>query len=122
MTFARLRVSIATANRLKSLKARTGLTPNVLCRLALCYSLADVHPIEPSAFDSNGTEFNRPTLLGDHDELYLALVRQRLVDERSDLPMEEALGGHINRGVALLSPRLKSIADVTELLPKRSER
>jgi len=119
MTFVRLRVSVATSNKLKALKARTGLTPNILCRLALCYSLADPHPVEPSTFDTNGTEFNQSTLLGEYDELYMALVRQRLLDEGSNLTIGEALRAHVNRGAALLSPRLKSIADVAELLPGR---
>ncbi len=116
MTFVRIRLSVATSNRLKSLKGRTGLTPNVLCRLALCYSLADSHPLGPAVPDSDGLELNRATLFGEREEVYLALLKQRMVNDAVGHELEDTLRAHIDRGVALLAPRLKSVADVTELL------
>ena len=118
MTFSRLHVSKATTNRLKALKSRTGLTPNIICRLALCYSLADPHAVDPKSHDAAGMEFLRSTVLGEYEELYIALARQRLSDDSSDISIDEAIRAHINRGVELLSPRLKSIADVADLLPR----
>ncbi len=115
--FVRLRLSTSTSNRLKSLKGRTGLTPNVLCRLALCYSLADKHPAEQAHGDLNGLELNRSTLFGEREEVYLALLRLRKADDGMRGDLEDVVRTHVARGVSLLAARLRSIADVVDLLP-----
>lgn len=117
MSFVRIRLPASTSNRLKSLKGRTGLTPNILCRLALCYSLADPHAIGAADSKADGLELGRSTLFGEREEVYLALLRQRMAEERSSAELEDVLRAHISRGVDLLAARLKSIADIADLLP-----
>ena len=62
-------------------------------------------------------EFNRYTLLGAHEVLMLALVRQRCLQDGLDpeAELEEQLRAHINRGIGILYPRLKSLSDLGEL-------
>ena len=99
---------------------RTGLTPNFLCRMALCFSLENEQPSKLIPMDEEGQEFNRYTLLGDNDIYYIALVKQRCLEEGID-PEEEFLNQirlHINHGVTILSGRIKSIADVSNLLKR----
>lgn len=63
-------------------------------------------------------EFNRYTLFGAHEVIVLALLRQRCLqdglDPEADLP--EQLRAHINRGVGILYPRLRSLSDLGEMV------
>src|SRR5437764_700315 len=59
----RLRLARETTYRLRDRKARTGLTPNLLCRFGFCLSLAEPQIPDPGAYDETGQEFNRSTLV-----------------------------------------------------------
>ena len=111
-------LSADNTQKVRTLKGRTGLTPNILCRFALSLSLRDPGVPDPAAFPNDGMEFNRYTLLGPHEVILLALLRQRCVqdglDPDSDLP--EQLHAHINRGVSILYPRLRSISDLGKMV------
>jgi len=118
-TFNRIRVGKNASNRLQQLKGRTGLTPNILCRLALCYSLNDKQVPQPPDDSGLGQEFNRYTLLGEWDSAYLGLVKERcladdLDPEKDLLPQIQA---HLERGITGLFSRVKNIGDLYNLLP-----
>ena len=115
-----LKVLLSADNTIKirTLKGRTGLTPNVLCRFALALSLRDPGIPDPSSYPTDGMEFNRYTLMGPHEALLLALVRNRCWKDGLDPDVElaEQLRAHINRGVSVLYPRLRSLQDLGELV------
>ena len=118
MTFNRLKISLDTTQKLRTLKIRTGLTPNILCRLALCFSLnIDFAPSVPKT-DEEGQEFNRYTLLGEHDPLFIALIKERCkqdgLDPENDLVIQ--FKAHVERGVMSLYSRVKDIGDLQNLL------
>ena len=77
--------------------------------LLLLFPSAIVEVPDPSTFPNDGMEFNRYTLLGAHEVLMLALVRQRCLQDGLDpeTELEEQLRAHINRGIGILYPRLK---------------
>lgn len=109
----RIRISKATTDLLKQVKAKTGITPNILARFALAKSIEDGGSrLTPS--DSAGSEFNIGTLLGDLELHYEALLKQR------HGPIEDAecaalIAGHIERGAQTLR-RVKSPADLLDIL------
>lgn len=108
--------------RLRRLKARTGLTPNLLCRLGFCLSLSEPGIPDPELYnDGNAREFNRYTLTGQWDAFFFALLRERLVqDELSpEAELERQFKAHLSRGVLLLYQRLEGLEDLM-LLIKRS--
>ena len=111
-------LSADNTQKVRTLKGRTGLTPNILCRFALALSLRDPGVPDPAAFPNDGMEFNRYTLLGVHEVLILSLLRQRCLqdglDPEEELP--EQLRAHINRGVSILYPRLRSLSDIGEMV------
>ena len=101
------------------LKARTGLTPNFLCRIGFCLSVGEPGIPNPYAYDEEGQEYNRYTLTGEWDPLFMALLKERLVEDGLNptvdlLPQFKA---HLNRGVLSLFNRAKSLTDFYELLP-----
>ena len=119
MRFTRLRISADAESRLRSVRQKTGLTPNLLCRMATMLSLEE-GPVGPGMVtDEGGRELNAQTLTGDHHGLITAMIR--LVEEEAEgrrLPDEELVTrfrAHIHRGVATLSVRAKSPADVARL-------
>jgi len=100
------------------LKARTSLAPNIICRIGFCLSLNEPGVPDPSLFGTTqAREFNRYTLTGAWDELFFALLRERLAADGLDLSLEEEqFRAHVSRGVLLLTQRLKTIADLGSMV------
>lgn len=118
-SFNKIRVSKSASVRLSMLKGRTGLTPNILCRLGFCLSLGDSSIPSPQRFDEDGQEFNRYTLTGEFDTIFIALLRERLLRDGLDLDKDllPQFRAHINRGVITLFDKVKDLGDLYELLP-----
>jgi DNA sulfur modification protein DndE len=117
--FNRVRLDSSVTNRLQMLQQNTGMTPNYLARVGLCYSLGEPRPPNPEEYNTEGKAINRFTLLGEHDALYMALVRKRMLNEERD-PDEELYDyflAHLNRGVDTLSGRVTDLTDFEELIP-----
>lgn len=105
---------------LRTLKSRTGITPNLLCRLGFCLSLEEPSMPDPAKYpEDSAREINRYTLVGEFDTLYEALLRQRLADGGQETPesdvLDEQFHAHMNRGVMLLAARMKTLVDLDEL-------
>ena len=106
---------------LKMLKARTGITPNVLCRMALCLSLDEPGVPRPSVGDKSTREINRFTLLGEYDVALMSLVKVRLEqDGVAPGDAEVAFINHVHRGIALLAGRMKTLVDLSGLVIVKS--
>lgn len=123
--FNRITVGKETDQRLRNLKARTGLTPNLICRLGFCLSLAE--PGIPDAqlyADGNAREFNRYTLTGQWDSFFFALLRERLNQDglHAEADLESQFKGHVNRGVMLLNQRLKNVVDLASIVAEAQQR
>jgi DNA sulfur modification protein DndE len=122
MKLNRLRISEEVAHRLSILKARTGLTPNILCRIGFCLSLND--PTSPDSKDypdDTEKEINRHTLTGQWDPLFVALIKERCHRDGQPLDDEKLADhfrAHVNRGVLLLYKRVRSLNDLAQLMPR----
>jgi len=112
----RIRFSVEADNRLRMLKARTGLTPNLLCRLGVCLSLSEPgDPVNDSS-EMSPREINRYTLLGEYDKLFVALFMLRHPEAGADHQLAETLFvQHVHRGITMLANRVKTLASLTEL-------
>ena len=122
MHFSKLRISEDATSKLRMLRQRTGVTPNLLCRAALMLSLEQGPLGAVPAPDDKGAEFNAYTLTGEYGALIAALLRWVEEGEESGPILDDAtllarLRGHIHRGVGALSVRVKSPADFLVLVP-----
>ena len=111
----RIRFSKEADNWLKVLKSRTGVTPNILCRIGFALSLDEPGlPCPESYPEDSDREINRYTLLGEYDTTYVALLRQRLINDgtHEDTDLDAQFRAHMNRGVILLAARVKSLQDL----------
>lgn len=122
MTIEHIRLSQQARDQLITLKRRTGIAHwNVLCRWALCRSLAEPTP-PPTVklvLDSN-VEMNWRTFSGDIGDVLWALVRLRV--HKDGLPLdEETLAQqfrlHLHRGIGYLvgDPRVTDVAGLASV-------
>lgn len=115
----KIQLDEASTQLLKTLKFRTGLTHQYLCRLAFCLSLAETGDVEPGAFDERGLEFNRYTLTGEWDAIFVAYLREwtAVHDKERQFSEEDWARAHINRGLSILPRRVRTLSDVAALVP-----
>jgi len=100
------------------LKKKTGLTPNILCRFAICMSIKERSIPNPDEFDEGGSEFTPSVLFGEHEPIYHALMLNRLKNDKLDpeLYLNKMTRSHLNRGVIALYPRINDLSDFYELV------
>jgi len=118
-----VRVSEKARIQLITLKRRTGIQNwNVLCRWALCYSLAEKSepPNEDIPSDSN-IEMTWKTFTGGEEELYLALVKLRANKAGIKLDKESInkyFRLHLHRGISYLTgnQKMNKIEDLIRLV------
>lgn len=122
MPIEHVRVSQSARDQLITLKRRTGVTQwNVLCRWALCRSLAEPSP--PPAvklsLDSN-VEMSWRTFGGDLGDTYWGLLQMRC--HQDGLPLDEDTLAqqfrlHLHRGIGYLvgDPRLTDVAGLARV-------
>lgn len=123
MKLTRLRVCQEVDQRLSHLKARTGLTPNLLCRIGFCLSLNDPNIPDPKMYPPDSErELNRYTLTGEWDSLFVALIKERCAYDgiEDDQEIENQFRAHINRGVLTLFHRIKNINDLDRLVQEHT--
>jgi DNA sulfur modification protein DndE len=120
MAFNRVRMSKGATHRLQMLKGKTGLTQNILLRIAVCYSLNEPKVPKPEDYDEEGQELNRYTLTGEWDSLYMGLLRERLMDDGLDPEKDlfPQFRAHLNRGVFSIFSQIKDLSDFQSLLPE----
>jgi DNA sulfur modification protein DndE len=71
----------------------------------------------PADYPEEDREFNRYTLLGDYDALFIALLRQRCHQQKLDASeLPDHFRAHINRGITLLQGRVKGLGDILGLV------
>ena len=119
MQLNRIHISEDSRNKLSILKGRTGLLPNVLSRIGLMLSLAEANEPELDADSTDGSEFNRFTLMGEWDPLIVALLEEQGtangLGEDNDA-LVKYFRAHLNRGVRLLYGRIKGLEDLPNLI------
>jgi DNA sulfur modification protein DndE len=116
MRLNKIVLSTEASDRLKQLKAKTGLTPNILSRIGFCLSLSEPGIPNVELYPEEDREFNRYTLLGEWDDLYVALLRQRLLqDGMPTEQIEDHFRAHLHRGVIALAKLAKGLPDLIRL-------
>ena len=119
MKLTKLRLTTEASNRLRFVAGKTGLTPNLACRLGFCLSLAEQSIPVPESYPEEDREFNRYTLLGEYDSLFVALLVQRCRNDGLDLErLSDYFRAHMNRGIIILQQRVKGISDLAQLAAK----
>jgi DNA sulfur modification protein DndE len=107
MSLDTIRLSQQGREQLITLKRHTGIKQwNVLCRWALCTSLADPTPplVRDIVTDSN-VEMSWKTFAGQYGPTYLALIKVRAQNEEASIESDaltRSAHAHIHRGIGML--------------------
>ena len=109
MSIKQVRLSNQAKEQLIRLKTRTGIQQwNILCRWALCLSLKELTPPTPIDIpaDSN-VEMTWQVFGGEHNELYLALLKQRCTND--GLPLDTTTSSGPSKIVASSADRRRGM-------------
>jgi DNA sulfur modification protein DndE len=101
------------------LKHKTGLGINVLARYGLCLSLNDPSIPNPDEFDEKGMEILPSILFGEHENIYMALMLNRLHTDnlsQDSETLQKMTRAHLNRGAAALFPRINDLSDFNDII------
>jgi len=120
LTIQRIPFSKDADNRMRTLKGHTGITPNFLCRLGFCLSLEEPGiPDSYTKLTDQGRDINRFTLLGEFDIAFVSLLKVWMKDKKLNTGESDEIDSyfiaHMNRGVELISSRIKTLSDVASL-------
>ena len=119
MRLDRIHISADSRNKLSVLRARTGLPPDVLCRVGFMLSLAGDTTPELDVDIDNLYEFYPVTPIGKWAPLILVLFEEWCIINgiRTDEGiLVKYFRAHLNRGVDLLYGRVKRLEDLVNLL------
>lgn len=121
MKFKRITISEKSTYKCRTLKNKTGLTPNIICRIAFTLSLSEKNiPSLDLYYEESGQEINRYTFLGEYELLLLALYLQWCIDNSiTQKDYYQYLIAHLNRGVELISNRVKGLEDFVNLIDNK---
>ena len=120
MKFSNITLSEHSKFLLGKLRGKTELTPNLLARFAICLSLKDRSIPNPSAYDKEGQTIEPDILFGEHEQIYLGLMKNRLKkDSKDDSELNEMTRAHLNRGVISLSDRINGLGNFYKLIKEK---
>ena len=123
LRFNRLKMSYRSQNHMALIKSRTGLTPNIAGRFAICMSLNDPSIPNPEEFDEKGSEMHPSVLFGEYEDIFMALLVVRLSKDGLDPAkyMNRMLRAHFNRGTAALFARIKDMSSMERAVLQERE-
>lgn len=120
-----IRLSQKAKEQLVRLKRHTGLKNwNVLCRWALCVSLAETsRPARVQVPADSNVEMTWQVFAGEYGDLYRALIVQRCLDdgvEPTEGSLAEEFRLHLHRGIGYLAAD-QSLRSIGSLVAKAAE-
>lgn len=111
----RVKLSKSATDKLRAIKGNTGVTPNIVSRMAIMLSLKDGSSLSNiSAADTDGQELNKSVLFGDHVDVYEVIIKQFIHEHEIDLPIQATVSSLIEAGLHKMG-HIKSISDLSEI-------
>lgn len=124
MIVKNFKLSQQEKDKLIRLKSKTGIQNwNILCRWALCWSLAEPSiPSGPDIPSDSNVEMSWGTFAGEYHEIYDFILRQRCLNDglgNDPSVLAKYFRLHLNRGINYLTSKdtVKNISELLEKLP-----
>ena len=97
----RIKLSKKATDKLRYLKTKTGLTPNILSRIAIMLAIKEGGNLSNAEVGDmeGGQELNDTTLFGEHIYLYDILINQYIEDKQLNLSVTETIVAMVEVGV-----------------------
>jgi len=108
-------LSKVATDKLRSMKASTGLTPNILARVAIMLAIKDGSSLaNASVGDAEGQILSKDVLFGEYTDVYEVLLNQYVHGADNDCSLSEIIPSLIEAGVHKMG-HIKSINDLADL-------
>ena len=97
----RIKLSKKATDKLRFLKTKTGLTPNILSRIAIMLAIREGGDLSNAGVGimEGGQELNDTTLFGEHIYLYDILINQYIYDKQLNLTVGETIVALVEIGI-----------------------
>ncbi len=111
----RIRLSQKATDKLRYLKMKTGITPNIMARIAIMLAIKEGSNLKNAGVsDLEGQELNKSTLFGENSGVYDVMISQYIHDYKIDLAMPLAVASLVEVGVFKLG-HIKNLSDLCEV-------
>jgi len=89
----RIKLSKKATDKLRYLKSKTGLTPNILSRIAIMLAIKEGGNLSNAGVGdiNGGQELNDTTLFGEHISVYDVMINQYIHDKNINLSTAETI-------------------------------
>lgn len=112
----RIRFSLKATDKLRYMKSKTGLTPNILARIAIMMALKESGNLSNAGVvDNDGQELNKSVLFGEYAGVYDVMIHQYLHDNKIKLPIQQAIAALVEVGVHKMG-HIKKVEDIYSLV------
>lgn len=97
---SRVALSKNATIKLRTIKANTGITPNISARMAIMLAIKDGKSIVNAGLaDTDGQVLNRDVLFGDYAAVYEAMIKQYAYEHGVDKPIKDLIAALVEIGV-----------------------
>lgn len=112
----RIKLSKKATDRLRYLKSQTGLTPNILSRIAIMLAIKENGDLSNAGtIDTDGgQEINDTTLFGEYIYVYDILINQYIYEKKLNMTVGETIVTLIDIGVHKMG-HIKNLEHLCEL-------
>ena len=112
----RIKLTKNATDKLRYLKSKTGLTPNILSRIAIMLAIREGTDLSNSTVGDmeGGQELNDTTLFGEYIYVYDILINQYIHDKKLKLTVSETIVAMIEIGVYKMG-HVKQIEQLCDL-------
>jgi len=109
----RVRLSQQATDKLRYLKSRTDITPNVLSRIAIMLAIREEGDLSNAAVsDYNGQVLEQSVLFGEHIDAYEVIINQFVYDKKITLNLEKVIAALVEIGVH----KMGHIRDISQIV------
>ncbi len=111
----RVSLSQKATGKLRYIKNQTGLSLNILSRIAIMLTINDGNKLQNTGVsDYDGQILSRDVLFGDHQDVYSVLINEYIESNKIDVKLSEAVSAMIEIGVFKMG-HIKSLLDLAKL-------
>ena len=112
---SRVPLSKKATDKLRYLKIKTGLTLNILSRVAIMLAIKESNILRNAGVnDYDGQVLSRDVMFGDHQDTYAVMIKEYLIENNIQMGISEAITALIEVGVFKIG-HVKSLADLAKV-------
>ncbi len=111
----RVRLSTKATQKMQYLKGQTGITPNILSRVAIMLAIKEENSLKNAGVaDYDGQVLDKSVLFGDHTDVYDVLINQYINDNSIDMDTQKTIASLVEIGVHKMG-HVKNLSDLCKL-------